>query len=96
MIRLSPFGKILVFLILCIGSLIFSTPLIWMLSTALKPIEQTMSMPPTWLPYRYYCFLNKKIVYLIPKQKIEMPSIVLKSKADNNIIIIPKNELDQQ
>jgi len=67
-----------------------------MLSTALKPIEQTMSMPPTWLPYRYYCFLNKKIVYLIPKQKIEMPSIVLKSKADNNIIIIPKNELDQQ
>ena len=25
-------------------------PLLWMLSTALKPIEQTMSNPPVWIP----------------------------------------------
>jgi multiple sugar transport system permease protein len=29
-------------------------PLLWMISTGLKPIEQTMSMPPTWIPYRSY------------------------------------------
>jgi multiple sugar transport system permease protein len=32
----------------------FLMPLLWMISTGLKPIEQTMSMPPTWIAYRYY------------------------------------------
>jgi multiple sugar transport system permease protein len=31
-------------------SLIFVLPMLWMLSTSLKPIEQTMVFPPRWLP----------------------------------------------
>jgi multiple sugar transport system permease protein len=31
-------------------SLIFLFPLIWMISTALKPIDQTMTQPPVWIP----------------------------------------------
>ena len=31
-------------------SLLFALPLIWMLSTSLKPVEQTLSDPPTFLP----------------------------------------------
>ncbi|MEQ9461386.1 MAG: carbohydrate ABC transporter permease [Phycisphaeraceae bacterium] len=38
------------FTILCLGGFIFSVPMLWMLSTSLKPIDQTMSLPPTWLP----------------------------------------------
>jgi multiple sugar transport system permease protein len=26
---------------------------VWMVSTSLKPLDQTMTMPPTWLPYAY-------------------------------------------
>ncbi|WP_428390060.1 carbohydrate ABC transporter permease [Mucisphaera sp.] len=38
------------FIILCIGGFIFTVPMLWMISTSLKPIDQTMSLPPQWLP----------------------------------------------
>ncbi|MBB6428513.1 carbohydrate ABC transporter permease [Algisphaera agarilytica] len=41
------------FVVLTIGSLIFMVPLLWMISTALKPIDQTMSMPPKWTPKQW-------------------------------------------
>lgn len=37
-------------LLLLIGSAVFLIPLIWMFSTAIKPIDQTMTVPPKWLP----------------------------------------------
>ncbi|WP_432800027.1 carbohydrate ABC transporter permease [Poriferisphaera sp. WC338] len=48
--RSLNFSKIMVYLLLVVGAFIFAMPLIWMLSTALKPIEQTMQMPPKWIP----------------------------------------------
>src|SRR6058998_1799656 len=39
---------------LLLGSVLFLMPLLLMISTGLKPIEQTMSVPPTWIPYRLY------------------------------------------
>jgi len=37
-------------LVLIILSLIFFMPLLWMISTSLKPIGETMSNPPRWIP----------------------------------------------
>lgn len=31
-------------------SIIFMFPLVWLVSTSLKPIEETMRTPPTWIP----------------------------------------------
>jgi multiple sugar transport system permease protein len=36
--------------LLVAGSLVFLFPLLWMLSTSLKPIEETMTSPPVWIP----------------------------------------------
>ena len=36
-------------LLLC-GAFLFLFPLAWMISTSLKPLEQTMRMPPQWIP----------------------------------------------
>ncbi|MEJ5169860.1 MAG: carbohydrate ABC transporter permease [Fimbriimonadales bacterium] len=33
-------------------SLIFLAPLLWMVSTAVKPLDQTMVSPPVWIPER--------------------------------------------
>ena len=41
--------KAVVYAVLLSGALVFMLPLLWMISTGLKPIEQTMSLPPTWL-----------------------------------------------
>jgi multiple sugar transport system permease protein len=43
-------GRTLLYLVLGGASLLFLTPLIWLLLTALKPIEQTMTRPITFLP----------------------------------------------
>ncbi|MDC3955231.1 carbohydrate ABC transporter permease [Polyangium jinanense] len=37
-------------LFLIVGSLVFVFPVLWMLSTSLKPIEQTLTPEPVWLP----------------------------------------------
>ncbi len=39
-----------VHLILILLSIAFLVPLLWMISTALKPIEQTLKSPPVWIP----------------------------------------------
>jgi multiple sugar transport system permease protein len=49
-------AKITLYTLLTAGAAAFLLPLLWMLSTALKPLDQTMSQPPVWLPHRY--FLN--------------------------------------
>ena len=43
-----------IYALLILGSITFLIPLLWMISTGLKPIDQTMSLPPTWIPYRFY------------------------------------------
>jgi len=39
-----------VHLVLCLASVAFLFPLLWLVSTALKPIEETMRQPPTLIP----------------------------------------------
>jgi multiple sugar transport system permease protein len=50
----GPVARFFIYALLLAGSLVFLIPLFWMISTALKPIDQTMSMPPTWLPRQSY------------------------------------------
>ena len=57
-----PFQKLLIYLVLLGGSAVFMLPLAWMVSTALKPIDQTMTMPPVWIPYQYDAPLNGKMI----------------------------------
>ncbi|MDI3289935.1 carbohydrate ABC transporter permease [Polyangium sp. 15x6] len=38
-------------LFLIVGSLVFVFPVLWMLSTSLKPIEQTLTPEPVWIPH---------------------------------------------
>lgn len=46
MVRTSIYKKTLVYGILIILGFLFLFPFLWMVSTALKPIEKTMSLPP--------------------------------------------------
>jgi multiple sugar transport system permease protein len=44
------FAKLVVQVVLLAGSFLFLFPLLWMISTSLKPIEETMRTPPEWIP----------------------------------------------
>ena len=45
-----PLSRMIVHVILIGGSLVFLFPLLWMITTSLKPVEETMLTPPRWIP----------------------------------------------
>ena len=46
-------ARILTYTLLLLGAGMFALPLIWMVLTALKPADQALSNPPTWVPHRW-------------------------------------------
>lgn len=49
----TPLARFVVHAALLAGSLLFLFPLLWMISTSLKPIEEAMRMPPRLLPSHF-------------------------------------------
>lgn len=48
--RLTAFKRTATYLTMTLLAVLFAAPLVWMLSTSLKPIDQTLANPPRWLP----------------------------------------------
>ncbi|HET6385069.1 MAG TPA: carbohydrate ABC transporter permease [Armatimonadota bacterium] len=44
---------IMIHVVLVLGSIIFLMPLVWMILTSLKPITETMRLPPVWIPSKW-------------------------------------------
>jgi multiple sugar transport system permease protein len=47
----SRLAKAVIYVVLGLGSVVFMFPLLWMVSTSLKPLSQTVELPPQALPY---------------------------------------------
>lgn len=45
--------NVIVFAVLVLAALAFVAPLAWMISTSLKPLNETMSLPPRWIPSKF-------------------------------------------
>jgi len=58
----SKLARLIVYALLFGGAAVFLFPFLWLVCTSLKPIEQTMAMPPTWLPRGYHAMINGKRV----------------------------------
>jgi multiple sugar transport system permease protein len=54
----SPLATLVIQAVLFLGSVIFLFPLVWMISTSLKPIAETMLTPPTFLPHGTWNFVR--------------------------------------
>ncbi len=63
-----------IYAMLALGSVTFLIPLLWMISTGLKPIDQTMSMPPRWLPYRLYVEKDGALTEIKPSEVNNYPA----------------------
>ena len=48
--KLSLLGKLILYLLLILFAIQFSAPFLWMISTAFKPLNETMTLPPVWIP----------------------------------------------
>jgi multiple sugar transport system permease protein len=49
----TPLARSIIHAVLIAGSALFLFPLVWMISTSLKPIQETMTMPPRLLPSHF-------------------------------------------
>jgi multiple sugar transport system permease protein len=66
-------AKLLTYLLLLAGAAVFITPFAWMLSTALKPLDQTLSQPPEWLARRYEAPLGGRLQDVRPGALVTEP-----------------------
>ncbi len=64
--RLSRAHALAIHAVLLAGSILFLFPLVWMMSTALKPLDQTMLMPPRWVPDPVQWENFREAVHYIP------------------------------
>jgi multiple sugar transport system permease protein len=78
--------RFLIYTLLLLGALTFLAPLLWMLSTGLKPIEQTMSMPPTWIPSKLFVEKDGARVEVKRGELIEIPSYVVEIEGERHIV----------
>ncbi len=51
--QLSLLGKILLYTLLALFAIQFAAPFAWMISTAFKPLNETMALPPVWIPSEF-------------------------------------------
>jgi ABC-type glycerol-3-phosphate transport system permease component len=70
--------------VLILLSVLFTIPLLWMISTSLKPIEQTMTSPPQWIPSKVLWENYPKAIAYHSKELGFIPFLVY---ARNTIII---------
>lgn len=70
------FSRFLIYTVLIVLSAVFAVPFVWVVVTSLKPVEQTMTIPPTWIPKAYYTEINGKEIEVKKDKKITEPSII--------------------
>jgi multiple sugar transport system permease protein len=63
--------------VLICGSIAFLFPLAWMISTSLKPLDQTMVMPPQWIPRPVQINNYVKAVQYIPFFRYAMNTLTV-------------------
>jgi multiple sugar transport system permease protein len=68
-------ARISLHVVLLAGAAVFLLPLLWMLSTALKPAEQTTAVPPRWLPLRYFAGEGAGRREVVPGAWVTAPSV---------------------
>lgn len=72
--------RVLLYLMLVLGAITCLTPLLWMISTGLKPVEQTMTVPPTWIPYRLYVEADGALTEIKPADVDRFPGAKIVKK----------------
>jgi multiple sugar transport system permease protein len=95
-------AKFVVYALLVACSTVFMFPLVWLVSTSLKPVEQTMAFPPTWLPRAYYATINGQRVEVtresyLPAQhawRVTERSATKIRRHDLAVAIVPESEIE--
>jgi len=81
----SPVVSGALHLILLAAASMFMLPLIWMAVTALKPLNQTMQYPPSWIPRATYAVIDGQKIIVEPKLKLDQDSLLVIQRGGHDI-----------
>ena len=93
MYNINKFGMFIVYTLLICGAILFIGPLVWMVSTSFKPLEQAMSTPPRWLPYMNYVVVDDIKKPVVKEAEITKPSYIIKTE-NGDRYIIQQNQIE--
>jgi multiple sugar transport system permease protein len=68
-------AKVILYALLLIGAAMFVLPFVWMVLTALKPLDQTLAQTQHWLPHRYEAELGGHRREVRPGALVAEPSL---------------------
>ncbi|ACB75034.1 carbohydrate ABC transporter permease [Opitutus terrae] len=72
----GPVSRTFIYLMLIVASGLFLTPFVWLVSTSLKPVEQTMVLPPTFLPRAHYVEIDGRRMEVVIDYTMNQPGVV--------------------
>jgi multiple sugar transport system permease protein len=84
MVRQSKASRVTVQVLLVAFSAAFFVPFIWLVSTSLKPIEQTLSLPITFIPRAYYATLDGRRTEVTIDFQVSQPGAVVRYVSGEN------------
>jgi multiple sugar transport system permease protein len=82
--------RLLVYAALLVGAAVFITPFAWMVSTALKPLDQTLAQPPEWFARRYEAPLEGRLQEIRPGTTVTEPSVWALERAMAQPVVLPE------
>ena len=94
--RLTLAKRIAVHALLCGGAVLFLFPFVWLVTTSLKPIEQTMKMPPDWLPRAAYAPVGGERMKVLGERALDQPSVIVtiaEGKREGERLLLPASKL---
>lgn len=68
--------RTVIYLLIIGAALVFGTPFVWLASTAVKPIEQAMSLPPTLLPRAHYATIDGMRLEIVRDRRVQTAGVV--------------------
>ena len=74
----TALGKLLCYVLLIAASALFAFPFVWLVSTSLKPIEQTTTIPPQWVPRDDVATIGGRRQPVIRGQQLTAPALVVR------------------
>lgn len=75
--RQEIIGRILAYIIVSAGAIVFLIPFLWMVSTSLKPPHEVYLFPPKWIPSQFIWRNYAVIFRLLPVGRFMWNSVIL-------------------
>ncbi len=66
---------------------VFLFPLLWMVSTSLKPIEQAMVMPPVWLPKAHYVTMDGERIRVVLRRTNDQNYVIARLAGGDKVLL---------